>query len=140
MDILFVAGFSPIAAQTPASVAFYRDTLGLPLEAVQGDYVAVDGFDGTRHLGVWPLSDAARSCYGTESWADDVPVPQATIEFEVADVADAAQELLDAGHRLVHGVKTEPWGQTIARVLGPEGLLIGLCHTPWMHGGDGSAR
>jgi hypothetical protein len=33
----------------------------------------------------------------------------------------------------VHHSKTEPWGQTIARLLGPEGLLIGICHTPWLH-------
>ena len=24
-------------------------------------------------------------------------------------------------------------GQVITRLLGPEGLLIGICHTPWMH-------
>lgn len=133
MDILFVAGFSPIVADPAPAAAFYRDTLGLPLETVSGDYIAVDGFAGTRHLGVWPLSDAAQSCFGTENWPDDIPVPQATIEFEVADVAASAQELLDAGHQLIHDTKTEPWGQTIARVLGPEGLLVGLCHTPWFH-------
>jgi hypothetical protein len=25
-----------------------------------------------------------------------------------------------------------PWGQTLARLLSPEGLLVGLAHTPWM--------
>lgn len=37
------------------------------------------------------------------------------------------------GYTLVHAVKTEPWGQTIARFMSPEGLLIGVCHTPWHH-------
>lgn len=141
MDIVFVAGFSPIVPDPPVGAAFYRDTLGLPLEVVSGDYLAVDGFGGTRHLGVWPLADAARSCFGTDTWPADVPVPQATIEFEVADteaVADAAEELRSAGHRLIHDTRTEPWGQTIARLLGPEGLLVGVCHTPWLHD-DGPA-
>lgn len=133
MDILFVAGFAPIAPEASTAVAFYRETLGLPLETVSGDYVAVDGFGGTKHLGVWPLSDAAMSCFGTAEWPDDVPTPQATIEFEVGDVAAAANELTSRGYELVHDAKTEPWGQTIARLLGPEGLLIGLCHTPWLH-------
>lgn len=133
MDVLFVAGFAPIAPTPATSIAFYRDTLGLPLATVAGDYVAVDGFGGTKHLGVWPLADAAMSCYGTNVWPDAVPVPQATLELEVADVAAAAAELVAQGHTLVHDTRTEPWGQTIARLLGPEGLLIGLCHTPWLH-------
>ena len=137
MDILFVSGFSPIAPDPEASGAFYRDTLGLPLEVVSGDYVAVDGFDGARHLGVWPLADAARSCFGTDTWPADLPVPQATIEFEVLDVEAAAAELEAAGHQLVHGARTEPWGQVIARLVGPEGLLVGVCFTPWHHEGGG---
>jgi catechol 2,3-dioxygenase-like lactoylglutathione lyase family enzyme len=85
---------------------------------------------------VWPLADAARSCFGTDSWPADVGTPQATIEFEVADagaVTAAAVEVADAGHRLIHEARTEPWGQTIARLLGPEGLLVGICFTPWLH-------
>lgn len=134
MDVLFVSGFSPIAAEPAASAAFYRDTLGLPLETVTGDYIAVDGFDGSKHIGVWPLADAAQSCFGTSEWPDHLPVPQATLEFEVADVDAAVGELEAAGHQLVHATKVEPWGQTIARLMGPEGLLIGVCHTPWQHG------
>jgi len=60
-------------------------------------------------------------------------MPQASIEFEVLDVAAAAAELEANGHTLIHGVRTEPWGQVIARLLGPEGLLIGICYTPWHH-------
>ncbi len=133
MDILFVAGFAPIVPDPSTAVAFYRDALGLPLETVSGDYVAADGFGGVKHLGVWPLAEAAQSCFGTAEWPDDVPTPQATIEFEVTDVAASADELLARGHELIHHARTEPWGQTIARLLGPEGLLIGLCHTPWLH-------
>lgn len=133
MEILFVAGFAPIVPDPAAARAFYKDALALPLEVVSGDYLAVDGFGGVKHLGIWPLSEAAQSCFGSPEWPADVPVPQATIEFEVADVAAASAELEAGGATLIHGTRTEPWGQTIARLLGPEGLLIGLCHTPWLH-------
>ena len=133
MDILFVAGFSPIVADPAAASAFYKDDLGLPLETVQGDYIAVDGFEGTKHLGVWPLADAAESCFGVRAWPDDVPVPQATLEFEVADVDAAAAELEAKGHTLVHDTRTEPWGQVIGRLMAPGDLLVGLCRTPWLH-------
>lgn len=139
MDIVFVAGFGPIVSDPPTSVAFYRDSLGLPLESVSGDYVAMEGFEGVKHLGVWPLADAAQSCFGQPTWPDDVPVPQATLEFELVDadaVAAAVQELEAAGHALLHGVRTEPWGQTIARLLDRDGLLVGLCHTPGLHEGE----
>jgi catechol 2,3-dioxygenase-like lactoylglutathione lyase family enzyme len=133
LDILFVAGFAPIVPDPAAGRAFYRDQLGLPVETVAGDYLAVDGFEGTRHLGIWPLADAAESCFGRRDWPEDVPVPQASIEFEVGDVQAAADELEAHGHTLIHGARTEPWGQEIARLLGPEGLLIGVCFTPWHH-------
>lgn len=133
MEVLFVAGFAPIVADPGAAARFYRDTLGLPLEPVSGDYIATDALGGAKHLGVWPLTEAAQSCFGESRWPDDVPVPQATIEFEVADVEAAASELEAAGYTLLHGARTEPWGQTLARLLGPEGLLVGVCHTPWLH-------
>jgi catechol 2,3-dioxygenase-like lactoylglutathione lyase family enzyme len=63
-------------------------------------------------------------------------VPQACVEFEVADadaVARAADELDAGGHRVLHGARREPWGQTVARLLSPEGLVIGISYTPWMH-------
>ncbi len=136
MNITSVAGFAMIVPDPPAAQAFYRDALGVPLRTVMGDYVAVDGWGGVRHLGVWPLADAAQACWGTRTWPADVPVPQATMEFELAtpeEVEPAIEELRAAGYRVIHGAHTEPWGQVIARVLGPEGLLIGLCHSPWIY-------
>ena len=118
MDILFVAGFSPIVPDPTAGRSFYKDALGLPLREVEGDYIAVDGFEGSKHLGIWPLADAAQSCFGSSEWPDDVPVPQATMSL---------------GYDLIHETRTEPWGQIIARLLGPEGLLVAVCWCPWMH-------
>lgn len=133
MKVLFIAGFAPIVRDVAASHTFYLRTLGLPLTEVAGDYVHTSALGGAKHFGLWPLTDAAMSCFGEPRWPEHVPAPQATIEFEVDDVAAAAKELEDAGHRLIHATRTEPWGQVVARLLSPEGLLVGVCHTPWLH-------
>lgn len=133
MNVLFIAGFAPIVRDVPASQTFYRTTLGLPLTQQTGDYIHTSALAGAKHFGLWPLTEAARSCFGDPTWPADIPAPQATIEFEVDDVAAAAAELEAAGHRLLHATRTEPWGQTVARLLSPEGLLVGVCHTPWLH-------
>ena len=132
MKVLFVAGLAPIVKDAAASAKFYRDALGLPLEG--DDYLHTDRLEGTKHFGLRPLAAPARSCFETDRWPDDVPIPQAVIEFEVDDVAQAAAEMERRGYRLLTGVKTEPWGQVVARLLSPEGLLLGLTYTPWMRG------
>jgi catechol 2,3-dioxygenase-like lactoylglutathione lyase family enzyme len=133
MDVLFVASIAPIVRDADAARAFYRDALGLSFEGEAGDYVFTHELEGTKHFGLWPLSEAASACFGTAEWPSDIPVPQASIEFEVADVADAAAELTDKGYRLIHETRTEPWGQITARLLSPEGLLVAVCYTPAFH-------
>jgi catechol 2,3-dioxygenase-like lactoylglutathione lyase family enzyme len=134
MEIKFVAGVSPIVRNVDASVAFYRDTLKVPVQSNEQNphYFATDDVDGLKHMGLWRLEDAAESCFGTREWPAELPVPQATVEFDVDDVDAAAREMEAAGYTLVHDTRTEPWGQVVARVLSPEGLLIGLTYTPWM--------
>ena len=34
----------------------------------------------------------------------------------------------------------EEWGQTVARLLSPEGLLVGVTVTPWMREGGEPAK
>ena len=133
MEVLFVASVSPIVRDPGAARALYAGALGLTFEGGEGDYVFTERLDGVRHLGLWPLADAAQACFGTPEWPADVAVPQASMEFEVADVAAAAAELESAGYRLLHGARTEPWTQVTARLLSPDGLLVAVCHTPWFH-------
>jgi len=52
--------------------------------------------------------------------------------MKILFVAGVAPVVRDAKARLLTGVKTEPWGQVVARLLSPEGLLLGLTYTPWM--------
>jgi catechol 2,3-dioxygenase-like lactoylglutathione lyase family enzyme len=136
MDVQFVASFAPIVRDPAASRAFYADALALRFEGVEGDYVFTHQLGGVKHFGLWPLAEAAQACFGTAEWPGDVPVPQASLEFEVADVpavGAAAKELEARGYRLIHPARTEPWTQTITRLLSPEGLLVGVCYTPQFH-------
>ncbi|TMC11719.1 MAG: glyoxalase [Chloroflexi bacterium] len=136
MDILFITSVAVIAPDSERSRALYVDTLGLPLEGEPGDYLHSERIGGAKHFGVWPLSQASQACFGTTRWPADHPVPQASIEFEVADagaVADAAAELEARDHGLLHGPRTEPWGQTVARMLSPEGLVVGISYAPSLH-------
>ena len=131
MKVLFCAGVSPIVPDREASLAFYEQTLGVPFDRDEGsEYVSTGALDGLKHMGLWKLSDAAEACFGTKEWPRAIPVPQATVEFDVDDVDGAAAELQSAGYELLHEPKTMPWGQRIVHVLSPEGLLVGLTYTP----------
>lgn len=106
------------------------------MQQLDGDYFASEEISGCQHFGVWPLSQAAEACFGASSWPADVTVPQASVEFELADsgsVAQGARELRSRGYQLLHDAKTEPWGQTVARLLSPEGLIVGLSYAPALH-------
>ncbi|MET0457683.1 MAG: VOC family protein [Ilumatobacteraceae bacterium] len=140
MDVQFISSVAVIAPDPPTSRKLFVDTLGLPLRQVSDEYWSSEEIGGSRHFGVWPLSEAATSCFGTDEWPADVPIPQMSIEFEVATVdavAPAAAELQSAGYALLHTARTEPWGQTVARILSPEGAIVGISYAPWMHG-DGA--
>jgi len=133
MKVLFVAGFGPIVRDMAASLRFYRDAIGMPI--VEGQDVSTEKVEGVKHFGLWPLSDAAESCFGAREWPSNLTAPQSWIEFDVEDVAAAAEELRAKGYKLLVAPKTEPWGQTVARLLSPEGLLVGVTITPWMREG-----
>jgi catechol 2,3-dioxygenase-like lactoylglutathione lyase family enzyme len=133
MEVQFIASVAPIVRDISSAHAFYRDDLGISFEGGEGNYVFTHELDGAKHFGLWPLSEAATACFGTPEWPSDVPVPQASIEFEVADVAAAAEELRQRGYDLIHDARTEPWSQVTARLLSPEGLLVAVCYTPAFH-------
>lgn len=134
IDILFVAGFGPIVRDPAASRAFYLDTLKLPLAAMPGDdaYLHGEKLDGVKHFALWPLASAAESCFGMRDWPASVPEPHAWMEFDVEDLAAASATLKARGYTLLVDNRAEPWGQTVTRLLSPEGILIGLTITPWL--------
>jgi catechol 2,3-dioxygenase-like lactoylglutathione lyase family enzyme len=132
IHVLFVAGFGPVVRDLAANRTFYSEALRLPLIEDADGYMHTGELDGVKHFALWPLAQAARSCFGTDHWPGDVPVPQAWIEFDVADIEMATAELQSLGYKLLVAMREEPWGQIVTRLLGPEGLLVGITHTPSM--------
>jgi catechol 2,3-dioxygenase-like lactoylglutathione lyase family enzyme len=136
MKISFVAGFGPIVRDVPESRRFWGDGLGIELEEASTDYWTNDDLEGVKAFALWPLAQAAESCFGTDTWPAEVPEPHAWLEFDVESreaVAPAAAEMAGKGYRLLKEAVEEPWGQTVSRLLSPEGILVGIVYTPWMH-------
>ncbi len=136
MNVLFVASVAVVVADPPQSRKLFMDALGLRLEGEGDGYYSSGSIPGSKHFGVWPLSQAAEACFGTSQWPAGRVVPQASIEFDVADaeaVAAAGEELQQAGFELLHPARTEPWGQTVTRVLTEDGLIVGISYTPPFH-------
>ena len=129
--VLFVAGFGPIVQDNPESQKFYVDTLGLSFQK-DGDHLHTEKLDGVKHLALWPLSQAAQSCFGSENWPAGLSVPQAWLEFDVDDIEQASAELKAKGYRLLTRARKEPWGQVVTRLLSPEGILVAVTVTPAM--------
>jgi catechol 2,3-dioxygenase-like lactoylglutathione lyase family enzyme len=132
IDVLFVAGFGPIVREPEASRKLYSDALGLRFEEDADGYMYTGELDGVKHFALWPLAQAAKSCFGTDQWPSDLPAPQAWIEFDVANIETATAELKSQGYELLVATRKEPWGQVVTRLLGPEGLLLGITYTPTM--------
>jgi catechol 2,3-dioxygenase-like lactoylglutathione lyase family enzyme len=132
IDVLFVAGFGPIVRDPAPSRKFYSEALGLPLDEDSSGYLHTGGLDGVKHFALWPLTQAAQSCFDTDEWPGNLPVPQAWIEFDVGNIEKATTELKLQGYKLLVSTRKEPWGQVVTRLLGPEGLLVGITHTSVM--------
>ena len=137
MKVSFVAGFGPIVKNPDESREWWQQVTGMEMEEIAPDYYGTDDLDGVKAFAAWPLAQAAENTFGTTDWPADLPVPQAWIELDVGSatqVKEAADELVAKGHRLLRETKTEDWQQTTARLQSPEGLLVGISYTPWMHG------
>jgi len=138
VEIEFIASIAVIAPDPARSRELFIDALCLPLAAGPGsDYLHGERIEGSKHFGVWPLSEAAQACFGTADWPADRTVPQMSLEFEVHDagaVGSAAEELRQRGFTLLHDGREEPWGQTVARLQSHEGSIIGISFAPSLHG------
>jgi glyoxalase/bleomycin resistance protein/dioxygenase superfamily protein len=132
IEVLFVAGFGPIVREMTTSRKLYGEALGIPFKEESGGYLHTEALQGAKTFALWPLSQAAHSCFGNDSWPEDIPFPQAWLEFDVQSVESATAALESQGYRILVKNKKEPWGQTVTRLLSPEGLLVGITFTPLM--------
>jgi hypothetical protein len=134
IKILFIAGFGPIVRETAKSRKLYSELLGIPFKEENDGYLHTEAIKGAKTFALWPLSQAAQSCFGKDSWPSDIPAPQAWLEFDVESVDKATAELQAQGYRMLIRNKKEPWGQIVSRFISPEGLLVGVTFTPLMRG------
>jgi hypothetical protein len=132
IKVLFIAGFGPIVSEATASRKLYNQILGIGFKEENGGYLHTEALQGAKTFALWPLSQAAQSCFGKDSWPDEIPAPHAWLEFDVDNVEKATRELESQGHRMLVKNKKEPWGQTVSRFIAPEGLLVGITFTPSM--------
>ena len=132
IKVLFIAGFGPVVRDTTESRKLYSQILGIRFKEESGEYLHTERLKGAKTFALWPLSQAAQSCFGEDAWPDNLPVPQAWLEFDVHDIEKATAILESQGYRMLIKNKKEPWGQRVSRFLSPEGLLVGVTFTPLM--------
>jgi hypothetical protein len=113
INVLFIAGFGPIVRDVGESRGLYGEALEIAFKEEAGGYLHAEKLVGAKTFALWPLAQAARSCFGRDEWPADVPTPQAWLAFDVADVGRATAELESRGYRALVRNKTEPWGQTM---------------------------
>jgi hypothetical protein len=130
--VLFIAGFGPVVDGKNSSRKLYREVLGIDFKEENDGYLHTEGLKGAKSFALWPLSHAAESCFGRDSWPNEIPAPQAWLEFDVDSVEKATAELEAQGYGMLVKNKKEPWGQTVSRFLSPEGILVGITFTPSM--------
>ena len=130
INVQFIAGFGPIVRDVTQSRRLYSEALGIGFTEENGGYLHTEALQGAKTFALWPLSQAALSCFGKDSWPEAVPAPHAWLEFDVESVQDATAALESQGYRILVKNKKEPWGQTVSRFISPEGLLVGITFTP----------
>jgi catechol 2,3-dioxygenase-like lactoylglutathione lyase family enzyme len=125
-----LAGVAEIVEDVKSTVAFYRDTLGLEVKQQQGDDYVIFALPGILHFGVWSRAAAAEATFGDRASADSVPLGF-SLEFEVDDLDESANQIDASQCALVQRPHEEPWGQKTCRAIAPGGGLLGFAVTSW---------
>jgi hypothetical protein len=75
VKVLFVAGFGPIVRDADESRKLYEEVLGIRFKEESGSYLHTEALKGAKSFALWPLSQAAQSCFGKDTWPDNIPAP-----------------------------------------------------------------
>ena len=102
----------PIVHETGESRKLYRDVLGITFKEESDGYLHTEAVPAAKTFALWPLSQVAQSCFGKDSWPEDIPAPQAWLEFDVENVETATAALECSGYRVLVKNKKEPWGKS----------------------------
>jgi lactoylglutathione lyase len=103
-----------------ASIAFYRDLIGLPFKFAENGY-AEFATEGTR----FGLYERARlpDLIGREAAEG---APSGEVLFLTEDVDEEARRLKEAAVGILSGPADRPWGHRTLHVLDPDGHLVEL--------------
>jgi len=109
-----------------ATLAFYRDVLGMPqsevYEAEGGARVAI--LDAGR--ATLELANAAQVAFIDRVETDGVASDRIRVALEVDDTARVAERLVAGGARLEASARETPWRSLNARLRGPADLQLTL--------------
>jgi lactoylglutathione lyase len=115
-------------ADVEASLAFFERAFGLKRR-----FVAPGGGYGELETGATALAfaqhDTARSSLGHDYVAADRSDKPLGVEIGLVatDVPSACQRAVDHGATLLTPPTVKPWGQTVAYVRCPDGVLVEIC-------------
>jgi lactoylglutathione lyase len=102
-----------------ASIAFYRDVIGLPYKFTDAGY-AEFGTEGTR----FALYERRRAEWLTGRTV--TPGPAAEIVLLVEDVDGHATRLAALGSTILSGPADRPWGHRTVHLADPDGFVVEL--------------
>lgn len=110
----------------PRSLAFYRDTIGVPLAEADHDAERGDAWYGGDHA-AWSWTDGAFLHFALyPSREPERPVSTAAqVGFHVADFDRVHQRVVASGAHVVCEPREEPWGRT-ARYLDPDANIVSI--------------
>jgi lactoylglutathione lyase len=102
-----------------ASVAFYRDVIGLGLKFIDAGFAEFDS--GEARVGLYERRRAA--------WltGEEVsPGPAAEVAFLVDDLDEEARRLRRLGVTALSGPADRPWGHRTLHLADPDGFIVEL--------------
>jgi catechol 2,3-dioxygenase-like lactoylglutathione lyase family enzyme len=101
------------------SKAFYTDLLG---QAVELDLGVNVGFVGG--LALWDSTYVNTRLYAGKMPSGEAPAPAMEVSFETAEIEEMAGRVAEAGVRLLHPLKEQPWAQRVVRFFDPDGHRV----------------
>ncbi|RIL05380.1 MAG: hypothetical protein DCC71_10625 [Proteobacteria bacterium] len=113
------------ASDLAASLRFYRDALGVPLEPGLNEPES-DPWIGGRHVELSYRDGAYLHFALFPARPPDFPATtSAELGFRVPDARALHERAVAAGVRVLHPPREEPWGIT-ARYADPDGNVVGI--------------
>lgn len=116
-------------ADVESSVTFYERAFGLHRKFVSadGDYGELDTGATTLAMAAATLAASNLASAGGYAALDaGAPPPGVSLTLVTEDVPTALRRALDAGATPYVDTQEKPWGQTVAYVRDPEGVLVEL--------------